>query len=63
MPTYEEGEAVGISKQAGRPGRAAYRPGRILRVMQQPNSSGYDYEVCLLPGNPPNAQILHDIQK
>ena len=42
MPTYEEGEAVGIAKQAGRPGRAAYRPGRILRVMQQPNSSGYE---------------------
>ena len=37
MSTYEEGEAVGISKQAGRPGRAAYRPGRILRVLQQPH--------------------------
>ena len=46
MSTYEAGEAVGISKQAGRPGRAAYRPGRVLRVLPQPNASGYDYEVC-----------------
>ena len=44
--TYEVGEAVAISKQAGRPGRAPYRPGRVLRVLPQPNASGYDYEVC-----------------
>ena len=32
MSSYEVGEAVAISKQAGRPGRAPYRPGKTPRT-------------------------------
>ena len=46
MSSYEVGEAVAISKQAGRPGRAPYRPGRVIRVLPQPNASGL---IRLLP--------------
>ena len=61
MSSYEVGEAVAISKQAGRPGRAPYRPGRVVRVLPQPNTSGYDYEVCppAPPSPPPHAMELY----